>query len=311
MMRARLVFALAAGLFLTGLAHDAWDDWIDRTDLPSLVLETSVEVTDRDGVLLRAYTVADGRWRMAVGPGGVDPNYRDMLIAYEDKRYWDHSGVDLRAMTRAVAQALRNGRVISGGSTLTMQVARLLEDSGTGKFGGKARQMRVAWALERRLSKDQILQLYMHLAPFGGNLEGVRAASFAYFGKEPKRLTPAEAALLVAIPQAPESRRPDRAHARAVAARERVLARALRDGIVPENMADGALREPVAHLRRPFPALAPHLADRARAEDPASNHLHLTLSANLQRAVEDLARDVIAGQGERAQIAIVVADHRS
>ena len=310
-MRAGLVFALAAGLFLTGLARDRFDDWIAQTALPPLSLETSVEVMDRDGTLLRAYTVADGRWRMAVDLSQVDEDYRAMLIAYEDKRFYQHPGVDLRAMARAVAQAVWNGRVISGGSTLTMQVARLLEDSGTGAMEGKLRQMRVALALERRLSKDQILQLYMHLAPFGGNLEGVRAASFAYFGKEPRRLTPAEAALLVAIPQAPESRRPDRAHARAIDARERVLARALRDGIVPDHMAAGALSEPVPHQRRPFPALAPHLADRARAEAPATPRHQLTLRASLQRGLEDLARDVIAGQGERVQIAIVVADHLS
>ena len=162
-------------------------------------------------------------------------DYHAMLIAYEDKRFPFHAGVDPVAMARAVAQAVWHGRVISGGSTLTMQVARLLEEGPTGQVGGKLRQMRVAMALERRLTKDQILQLYMHLAPFGGNLEGVRAASFAYFGKEPRRLTPAEAALLVAIPQAPESRRPDRAHARAVDARARVLARALRDGILPAD----------------------------------------------------------------------------
>ena len=310
-MRARYAFALAAGLFLTGLARDRFDDWITATALPQLALETSVEVTDRDGTLLRAYTVADGRWRMAVDLTQVDEDYRAMLIAYEDKRFYDHAGVDLRAMSRAVAQALRNGRVISGGSTLTMQVARLLEASGTGAMAGKLRQMRVAWALERRLSKDQILQLYMHLAPFGGNLEGVRAASFAYFGKEPRRLTPAEAALLVAIPQAPESRRPDRAHARAVDARERVLARALRDGIVAGDMAQGALTEPVPHARQPFPALAPHLADRARAQAPTATRHILTLRASLQRSLESLARDAIATQGERLQIAIVVADHTS
>ena len=310
-MRARCVFALAVGLFLTGLARDRFDDWVDATTLPPLGLETSVEVTDRDGALLRAYTVADGRWRMAVDLAQVDEDYRAMLIAYEDKRFYDHAGVDLRAMTRAFAQALRNGRVISGGSTLTMQVARLLEASGTGAMAGKFRQMRVAWALERQLSKDQILQLYMHLAPFGGNLEGVRAASFAYFGKEPRSLTPAQAALLVALPQAPESRRPDRAHTRAISARERVLARALRDGIVPGHMADGALTEPVPHDRHPFPALAPHLADRARSEDPMAPRHHLTLKAGLQRSLEALARDVIAPQGARLQIAIVVADHRS
>lgn len=310
-MRASIAFSLAASLFLTGLARDRFDDWITATHLPPLALETSVEVTDRDGTLLRAYTVADGRWRMAVDLGDVDEDYRAMLIAYEDKRFYDHAGVDLRAMSRAVAQALRNGRVISGGSTLTMQVARLLEDSGTGAMAGKFRQMRVAWALERQLTKDQILQLYMHLAPFGGNLEGVRAASFAYFGKEPRRLTPAQAALLVAIPQAPESRRPDRAHARSVAARERVLARALRDSIVPDHMAQGALTEPVPNARQPFPALAPHLADRARSDDPIAARHQLTLKASLQRSLEFLARDVIATQGERLQIAIVAADHKS
>lgn len=310
-MRARLVLALAAGLFLSGLARDRFDDWVNATTLPPLEVETSVEVTDRDGTLLRAYTVADGRWRMGVDLAQVDADYRALLIAYEDKRFYHHAGVDLRAMARAVAQALRHGRVISGGSTLTMQVARLLENSGTGAMGGKWRQMRVAWALERRLSKDQILQLYMHLAPFGGNLEGVRAASFAYFGKEPRRLTPAQAALLVAIPQAPESRRPDRAHARAVAARDRVLARALRDGTLPPDQITGAQTEPVPHARLPFPALAPHLADRARLSAPSAQRHPLTLKASLQRSLESLARDVIAHQGARLQIAIVAADHRS
>lgn len=310
-MRARYAFALAAGLFLTGLARDQADDWLAATRLPPLALDTSVEVTDRHGTLLRAYTVADGRWRMAVDLDQVDPAYVAMLVAYEDKRFYTHAGIDPVAMARAVAQALRHGRVISGGSTLTMQVARLLEEGTTGEVGGKLRQMRVAMALERRLTKNQILQLYLQLAPFGGNLEGVRAASFAYFGKEPKRLTPAEAALLVALPQAPESRRPDRAHARAVAARERVLARALRDGIVPDHLAQGALTEPVPHVRRPFSALAPHLADRARADNPALARHGLTLDAALQTALEALARDIVATQGERVQLALVVADHTS
>ncbi|MFN7001782.1 MAG: transglycosylase domain-containing protein, partial [Elioraea tepidiphila] len=167
--------------------------------------------------------------------------YLRMLLAYEDRRFYQHSGVDPRSMTRAVLQALWNGRVVSGGSTLTMQVARLLEEGTTGEVAGKLRQIRVALALERRLSKDRILQLYLHLAPFGGNLEGVRAASISYFGKEPRRLTPAEAALLVAIPQAPESRRPDRAADRAEAARDRVLARMVGAGVIDEAEAEAAL----------------------------------------------------------------------
>ena len=129
-------------------------------------------------------------------------------------------------------QSLAAGRVVSGGSTLTMQVARLLEEGPTGTLQGKLRQMRVALALERRLGKDAILALYLTLAPYGGNLEGLRAASLAWLGKEPRRLTPAEAALLVALPQSPEARRPDRAPDAARAARDRVLARAAAAGVL-------------------------------------------------------------------------------
>ena len=306
-MRARWIWTIAAGLWLAAIGRDWVDDWVEATVLPPLVVEASVEVLDRNGELLRAYTVADGRWRMAVQPQGVDPGFVALLVAYEDKRFYRHHGVDLRAVARSAAQAVWHGRVVSGGSTLTMQVARLLEDSGTGALAGKLRQARVALALERRLSKDQIMQLYLHLAPYGGNLEGVRAASLSYFGKEPRRLTPAESALLVAIPQAPESRRPDRFVEAASDGRDRVLERALNDGIYKAVQVVAARTEPVPNARRPFPALAPHLADRARLE----GRLRLTLDRDLQRALEALAVDVVAGHGERLGVALVVADHRS
>ncbi len=310
-MRARWLLVLALGLWLGAFGRDHFDRWIDATILPPLLVETSIEVLDREGDLLRAYTVADGRWRLALPPDKVDPVYLRMLNSYEDRRFRDHSGVDPRSMARAVLQAVWNGRVVSGGSTLTMQVARLLEEGTTGQVGGKLRQMRVALALERRLSKDQILQLYLHLAPFGGNLEGVRAASISYFGKEPRRLTPAEAALLVAIPQSPESRRPDRAADRAEAARNRVLARAVEAGVIDADAADAALREAVPGLRKPFPALAPHLADRAKAELPATLTHHLTLDGDLQKKLEALALEAVEGHGEALQVAILVADHAS
>ncbi len=310
-MRARWIIASVAALWLAALGRDRLDLWIDATVLPSLTVETSIEVLDRDGDLLRAYTVADGRWRLALPPDRVDPVYLAMLLAYEDKRFYDHPGVDPRSMLRAVLQAVRAGRVVSGGSTLTMQVARLLEEGTTGQVGGKLRQMRVALALERRLTKGQILQLYLHLAPFGGNLEGVRAASISYFGKEPLRLTPAEAALLVAIPQSPETRRPDRAADRAEAARNRVLARAVGEGVIDADTASAALREDVPGLRLPFPATAPHLADRALADDPARLTHRLTLDRDLQLKLEALATEAVAGKGEALQVAILVADHAS
>lgn len=309
MIRARGLFGLAAGLWLAAVARDGFDGWVAATVLPPLVPDTSVMVEDREGQLLRAYTVADGRWRLAVGPDAVEPVFLDMLVAYEDGRFYDHAGVDPVALARAAGQALWHGGVVSGGSTLTMQVARLLEDSGTGRIAGKLRQMRVALALERRLTKRQILGLYLLLAPYGGNIEGVRAATLAYFGKEPWRLTPAEAALLVAIPQSPESRRPDRHPDTAAEARARVLLRAVAKGIVSEDQAQVAGREVVPVARRAVPAIAPHLSDRTRAADPLARVHRLTVDRGLQVALEGLAAETVQHQGERLQVAMVVADH--
>jgi penicillin-binding protein 1C len=308
-VRPLLPFALAAGLFAAGLARDAADLWVDRTVLPPLTVETGVEVTARDGTLLRAFTVSGDRWRLE--PGAVDPDFLAMLVAYEDERFYSHVGVDGRALLRAAGQAVAQGRIVSGGSTLTMQVARLLEGSGTGRLAGKLRQIRVALALERRLTKDQILGLYLRLAPYGGNLEGIRAATLAYFGKEPRRLTPAESALLVALPQAPEARRPDRAPERAAEARARVLARLAAEGALDADRARTALSEPVPSARRPFPALAPHLAERLRREDPAARRIATTIDPALQKSLEALAARAARGSPARASIAVLVADHRT
>ena len=310
-MRRLWPFAVAALLILGAAARDAGDAWIDATILPSALPATSVEVRDRHGALLRAYTVADGRWRLAVGPDQVDPGFVDMLLAYEDKRFHDHAGVDPLALIRAFGQAVWHRRVVSGGSTLTMQVARLLEETGTGAWPGKLRQMRVALALERRLSKDQILGLYLTLAPYGGNIEGLRAATLAWFGKEPARLTPAQAALLVALPQSPVARRPDRAPEAARTARDRVLSRLAQQGVISAEAAQAAQSEPVPAMRIAFPILAPHLADRVLAASPGQVRHDLTLDAGLQGKLENLATDALRGMGERLSIAMLVADHRT
>ena len=171
--------------------------------------------------------------------------------------------------------------------------------------------MRVALALERRLDKAEILRLYLTRAPFGGNLEGVRAAALAWFGKAPRRLTPAEAALLVALPQSPEARRPDRNSRAARAARDRVLARMERAGVLSGEAVRAALSEPVPDRRHAFPRHAPHLTDRARAADQEALPQRLTLRAELQTALEDLARDRLRDLPGRVSLAMVVADHRS
>ena len=303
-------FLLVALLFATAAMRDSFDRWIAATELPPLLAETSAEVLSRNGTLLRAYTVADGRWRLASSVDAVDPIYLKMLIAYEDQRFYEHSGIDGRALLRAFWQALGNGQVVSGGSTLTMQVARLLENSGTGRWRGKLRQMRVALALERRLTKSQILTLYLNRAPFGGNIEGVRAAARAWFGKPARRLTPSEAALLVALPQAPERRRPDRFASPARVARDRVLERVAALGLLDDDALIGARAAQIPRQRKPFPALAPHLADRARAANPArTTPFRLTVDAALQVTLERLARETMLDKPEGLSIALIVADH--
>jgi penicillin-binding protein 1C len=151
----------------------------------------------------------------------------------------------------------------------------------------------------------------MTLAPYGGNIEGLRAASLAWFGKEPARLTAAQAALLVALPQSPAARRPDRAPEAARAARDRVLWRLARQGTITAETALAATSEPVPATRIAFPALAPHLTDRAKAQEPTALRHDLTLDATLQGKLEDLAADALRGLGERLSIAILVADHET
>jgi penicillin-binding protein 1C len=253
--------------------------------------------------------VGEGRWRLPVRPTEVDPTYLAMLLAFEDRRFHAHQGVDPRALARAAGQLLVYGRIVSGGSTLTMQLVRLLSGRSTRTLDGKLDQILAALALERRLDKEAILAAYLTLAPYGSNIEGVRAASWAWFGKEPRRLTPAQAALLVALPQSPEARRPDRDPDAARRARDRVLERARVAGVIDAAELAAALREPVPRVRRPFPMLAPHAARRALLANPGRPVLRLTLDAELQARLEALAAERARGLGERLSVALLVADH--
>jgi penicillin-binding protein 1C len=269
----------------------------------------STTVVDRHGRLLRAFTTPDGRWRMPVELEDIDPRYFDVLKAFEDRRFEDHNGVDPISMMRAVSQAIRHGRLVSGGSTLTMQVARLLEGRHDKNAVGKLRQMVRALQLEEQLSKQEILRLYLRLAPFGGNIEGVRAASLAYFGKEPKRLSIGEAALLVALPQSPEARRPDRNWQAAERARDRVLDRAHEVGVITTAERDRAKDEPVPKGRRAFPKLAPHLSEAEIAAKPRQIVHRLSLDRDLQAALETLASEQTKLLGEKLSSAILAVDN--
>jgi penicillin-binding protein 1C len=274
-------------------------------------LELSKIVLDRDGRLLRAYATSEGRWRLPAKVDDVDPRFLKLLFAYEDKRFYDHAGVDPLALMRAAWQLIDNREIISGGSTLTMQVARLLEPRRERSMSAKLHQIVRALELEWTLSKEQILALYLTLAPYGGNLEGVRAASLAYFGKEPKRLTLGEAALLVALPQSPELRRPDRHAEAAHAARDRVLERAERAKVVPHDEVVHAEAEPVPQGRKPMPAFAPHSADAVISAAPAVGVHRLTIDLDLQRRLEDVARERAQAMGPDISVAILAVDNES
>jgi penicillin-binding protein 1C len=308
----RLVLAsLLAASLLAPAAPLALKAAVSRVELPPLNPETGALVLDRNGVLLRPFAIADGRWRLPATLADVDPLFVETLLAYEDRRFRKHRGVDVRALARAAFQLVTHGRPVSGGSTITMQVARLLAGQSTRSAWGKLWQVLTALKLEQTLSKDAILELYLALAPYGGNVEGVRAATLAYFGKEPRRLTPAEAALLVALPQAPEGRRPDRNANRAEAARNRVLARAAEAGVITEEDAAAGRTEAAPTARRAFPMLAAHTASRLVADAPGKPVHRLTIDARLQSRLEDLAADRAEALSDDVSVAILAVDHKS
>ncbi|MEH2468952.1 penicillin-binding protein 1C [Nitrobacteraceae bacterium AZCC 2161] len=307
----RFAIAFAVVCVLSSAAIAAWV--ISLGPLPlAQAKQISTTVVDRNGKLLRAYAMADGRWRLPVNAKtSVDPGYLDLLLGYEDRRFRSHLGVDPLALGRAALQLVTRGHIVSGGSTITMQLARLLEPRQQRSVIAKLRQTMRALQLERQLSKDEILDLYLELAPFGGNLEGIRAASIAYFGKEPKRLSLAEAALLVALPQSPETRRLDRHPGTARVARDRVLDRMVHEGRVSAADAMQAKAVMVPKLRKPMPVLAPHSADQATSFMKDTPIIKLTLDAGIQRALEALARDRAAALGANISIGIIAVDNDS
>jgi len=307
----RVVTALALAIVGISAVFAAWV--VSLGPLPlAKAREVSPTIVDRNGRLLRAYAMADGRWRLPVDASkDVDPTYLDLLLAYEDQRFCSHAGVDPLALGRAAFQLVTRGHIVSGGSTITMQLARLMEPRHERSLYAKLRQIVRALEIERNLNKDQILNLYLALAPYGGNLEGIRAASIAYFGKEPKRLSLAEAALLVALPQSPETRRLDRYPQAARAARDRVLDRMVEEHHLSEEEAAQAKAVPVPRLRKPMPILAPHSADRALATMKDTPLIKLTLDSNLQKVLEPLAHDRAVALGPNISVAIIAVDNAS
>jgi penicillin-binding protein 1C len=263
-------------------------------------------VMDRRGAVMRVFPVEDGKWRMRAHLEEIDPDFIEALLTYEDKRFMGHGGVDLLALGRAAGSLASSGEVVSGGSTITMQTARLLEPRPR-NIVSKAIEAFRAWQIERRLSKEEILELYLTLAPYGGNLEGIRAASWAYFGREPDNLSPDQIAMLIALPQSPEARRPDLRPEAAIVARERVLVRLADEGVFAKDLAKESAEYP-APKRGDFPSMAWHASEEALRRASSPDNIRTTLDLALQKEVEALAARAAGPTREGVQVAIMVVD---
>ncbi|KJZ55255.1 MULTISPECIES: peptidoglycan glycosyltransferase PbpC [Pseudomonas] len=287
---------------LLWLADRIWPLPLPQDDLARVVLA-------EDGTPLWRFADANGVWRYPVQTREVSPYYLEALLTYEDRWFYQHPGVNPLALVRATWQNLTGTRVVSGGSTLSMQVARLL-DPHSRTFHGKLRQLWRTAQLEWHLSKAEILNLYLNRAPFGGTLQGVAAASWAYLGKSPSQLTHAEAALLAVLPQAPSRLRPDRHPQRAQEARDKVLRRLAEFQVWPQAAVDEALEEPLLLAPRLEPSLAPLLARRLNRPD-SPPLIRTTLDATLQRRLEDLLLGWRARLPEHTSAAILVVEEET
>lgn len=279
-----VIIALLALLICSGLwlADKVWP-------LPLSDVQVARVVVAEDGSPLWRFADGQGVWRYPITIKQVSPYYLQALLTYEDRWFYKHPGINPFAIARAAWQDLSHGEIISGGSTLSMQVARLL-DPHPRTFGGKVRQIWRTAQLEWHLSKTQILELYLNRAPFGGTLQGIGAASWAYLGKPPDELTRGEAALLAVLPQAPSRLRPDRYPERAQAARNKVLDRLVQYQVWTKQQADDVKQEPVWLASRQMPQTAPLLARRMVQTYPHQDVIETTIDAALQRQLETLAQ---------------------
>lgn len=302
-LRSRWLWLAGAILLIWGLVVAADRLW----PLPLKEVNPARVVVDEQGTPLWRFADSEGIWRYPVTIEEVSPRYLEALIQYEDRWFWDHPGVNPFSVLRAAWQDLTSGRVVSGGSTLTMQVARLL-DPHPRTFGGKIRQLWRALQLEWHLSKRDILTLYLNRAPFGGTLQGIGAASWAYLGKSPAQLSYSEAALLAVLPQAPSRLRPDRWPGRAEAARNKVLARMENQGVWSAKQVRESREEPVWLAPRQMPQLAP-LFSRMMLGKSREDKIVTTLDAALQRQLEELAMNWKGRLPPRSSLAMIVVDH--
>ena len=246
----------------------------------------STVVTDRNGELLGARIASDGQWRFP--PRKTTPEkIRQCLITFEDKNFYYHWGVDPLSIGRATYQNLKNKRIVSGGSTLTMQTIRLARNESR-TFGEKVIEMILATRLEFRASKEEILSMYVSHAPFGGNVVGLDAASWRYFGHSAEDLSWAESAMLAVLPNAPAIIHLSKGRKTLLAKRNRLLKQLLDKEIIDSSTYELAVSEPLPDEPHPLPQIAPHLVSRFYQER-SGRYSRTTIDKGMQTHIEDLA----------------------
>ena len=294
-------------LFLLLMLFGIW--LLDRLDpLPLQEVQPARVVVAEDGTPLWRFADKQGVWRYPVTLEEVSPDYIQALLTYEDRWFWHHPGINPMAIVRAIGQNLLHHGIVSGGSTLTMQVARLI-DPQPRTLRGKVVQAWRALQLEWHLSKRDILTLYLNRAPFGGIVEGIGAASWMWLGKPPSQLTKGEAALLAVLPQAPSRLRPDRWPQRAEAARNKVLDRLAEYQVWSAQDVAEIKQEAVWLPPRQVPQMAPLLARRLLSLSP-DNKITSTIDVSLQRELESLASSMKTQLPPRTSLALLVVDHQ-
>ncbi len=306
-MRTAAKRILVSGAALCALAFVLLLDRLFPLPLPDSATGATV-VLARDGSPLRAFADDNGIWRYPVTPKQVSPLYLQALLNYEDRWFWKHPGVNPFALARAVGQMIWYHRPVSGGSTLTMQVARII-DPHSRSLLGKCKQIFRALQLEAHLSKSEILTLYLNYAPFGGSIQGVQAASYAYLGKPADRLSHAEAALLAVLPQSPSRLRPDREPRAAQVYRDKVLDRMGKlHAWSAAQVADAKIESVAARTLTP-PLKAALLAERLREANPGLRSILTTIDSGLQSAMEARVSAYLTHLPERTSAALLLVDN--
>jgi len=298
-----ILFLLGLGvLFYSFLLYD----YLYPIDI-SASLNTSRVVKGKNNTWLYAKTNNEDKWRFRVDVKKLDKNFVQMLLNFEDKNFYSHYGVDILALFRATSQLIQNGRVVSGASTITMQVARLLKPKAR-TVGSKLIEILNAFQLEYHYSKDEILAIYLTLAPYGANVEGVVSASMRYFAKEPHSLTASQSALLVALPKSPEHNRPDKHLKNAIKARDRVLKMALKKGLINSyEYKESSAIVPSIKLNR-YPRYAPHLSTKV-LQISKKKEIQTTINVELQKQLEIWAKSKSYMLAKNTTLALLVVNN--